>query len=62
MSWGSVLVVMVETEMEQTFVVTFLSLSCVIRILCPWDFPGKNTRVGYNFLLQGIFPAASLHH
>ena len=22
----------------------------------PWDFPGKNTRVGYHFLLQGIFP------
>ena len=22
----------------------------------PWDFPGKNTGVGYHFLLQGIFP------
>ena len=22
--------------------------------LCPWDFPGKNTRVGCHFLLQGI--------
>ena len=22
---------------------------------CPWDFPGKNTRVGCYFLLQGIF-------
>ena len=22
----------------------------------PWDFPGKNTGVGCNFLLQGIFP------
>ena len=21
----------------------------------PWDFPGKNTRVGCHFLLQGIF-------
>ena len=21
-----------------------------------WNFPGKNTRVGYHFLLQGIFP------
>ena len=27
-----------------------------IRLLCPWDFPGKNTRVGCHFLLQGIFP------
>ena len=25
------------------------------RTLCPWDFPGKNTRVGCHFLLQGIF-------
>ena len=24
-------------------------------ILCPWDFPGKNTGVGCHFLLQGIF-------
>jgi len=25
------------------------------RILCPWDFPGKNIGVGCHFLLQGIF-------
>jgi len=25
------------------------------RILCPWDFSGKNIGVGYHFLLQGIF-------
>ena len=24
--------------------------------LCPWDSPGKSTRVGSRFLLQGIFP------
>ena len=24
--------------------------------LRPWDFPGKSTRVGCQFLLQGIFP------
>ena len=23
--------------------------------LCPWNFPGKNTEVGYHFLVQGIF-------
>ena len=23
---------------------------------CPWDFPGKNTGVGFHFLLQGLFP------
>ena len=26
------------------------------RVLCPWDFPGKNTGMGCHFLLQGIFP------
>ena len=25
------------------------------RLLCPWDFPGKNTEVGCHFLLEGIF-------
>ena len=25
------------------------------RLLCSWDFPGKNTGVGCHFLLQGIF-------
>ena len=43
-----------------------ITLSCVsdsvqlcglwpAKILCPWYFPGKNTRVGCHFLLQGIF-------
>ena len=26
------------------------------RLLCPWDFPGKNIQVGCHFLLQGNFP------
>ena len=25
------------------------------RLLCPWNFSGKNTAVGCHFLLQGIF-------
>ena len=25
------------------------------RLLCQWDYPGKNTGVGCNFVLQGIF-------
>ena len=28
----------------------------VCQLLCPWDFPGKNTGMGCNFLLQGTFP------
>ena len=26
------------------------------RLLCPWNFPGKNTGVGCCFFLQGILP------
>ena len=26
------------------------------RVLCPWNFPGKNTGVGSHFLLKRIFP------
>ena len=26
------------------------------RLLCPWNFPGKDTGVGCHSLLQGIFP------
>ena len=28
----------------------------LMRLLCPWDSPGKNTGVGCHTLLQGIFP------
>ena len=31
------------------------------RLLCPWDFPGKNTRMGCHFLLQGIFLTPGLN-
>ena len=33
-----------------------LPLTVAYRLLHPWDFPGKSTRVGCHFLLQGIFP------
>ena len=32
-----------------------------MRLLCPWDFPGKNTRVGCHGLLQGISPTQGLN-
>ena len=31
------------------------------RLLCPWDFPSKNTGVGCHFLLQGIFTTQELN-
>ena len=34
---------------------------CDPRLLCPWNFPGKNTGVGCCFLLQGIFPTQGLN-
>ena len=30
-------------------------------LLCPWDFPGKNTGVGSHSFLQGIFPTQGLN-
>ena len=32
-----------------------------IRLLCPWNSPGRNTGVGCNFFLQGIFPSQGLN-
>ena len=31
------------------------------RLLCSWEFPGKNTGVGCYFLLQGIFQTQELN-
>ena len=30
-------------------------------LLCPWDFPGKNSGLGCHFLLQGIFLTQELN-
>ena len=47
-----------------------VALACLIhvtprtvpaRLLCPWDFPSKNTGVGCHFPLQGIFPTQRLN-
>ena len=32
-----------------------------IRLLCPWDFPGKNTGVSCHTILQGIFLTQGLY-
>ena len=31
------------------------------RLLCPWDFSGKNTGIGCHFLLQGLFLTQELN-
>ena len=48
-----------------------ISMSCLTPLqphglkpasfLCPWDSPGRNTGVGYHFLLQGVFPTQGLN-
>ena len=37
-----------------------LTLTPCTAALCPWDSPGKNTRVGSHSLLQGIFSTQGL--
>ena len=51
-------------KMVPSGAVLFLShvrVSAILRteaqkVLCPWDFPGKNTEVGCHALLQELFP------
>ena len=31
------------------------------RLLCPWDFSGKNAGAGCHFLTEGIFPTQGLN-
>ena len=40
---------------------TELNWSMCARLLCPWDFTGKNIGVGCYFLLQGIFLTQGLN-
>ena len=52
-----------ESSMETcTFCSVLWSRSVVSdSLLHPWDSPGKNTGVGYHFLLQGIFTTQGLN-
>ena len=62
-SFSGVQTCMSTPDLEGGIVVSFLSHVWLLpphglqptRLLCPWDFPGKNTGVGSPFLLQGIF-------
>ena len=31
-------------------------MGCSLPVSPPWNFPGKDTRAGWHFLIQGIFP------
>ena len=45
-----------EVEMEKVKVLVAQSCPTLCNTMgsSPWDFPSKNTGVGYHFLLQGI--------
>ena len=43
------------------YCLSYQVMSNSLATLCPWDFPGMNSRVGCHFLLQGIFPILGLN-
>ena len=55
--------VCVHAKLLQSYPILCYSMDCMLptRLLCPWDFPGKNTGVGCLALLQGIFPTQGLN-
>ena len=46
------------TKMWCAFMLSHIWLCHSTGLLYPWDFPGKNTGVGFHFLLQGILSAS----
>ena len=45
-----------ELSLELSLTLCNPNLVAPTELLCPWDSPGKNTAVGCQVLLQGIFP------
>ena len=40
----------------QSCLTLFTLMDCSLKELYPWDYSSKNTRMGCQFLFQGIFP------
>ena len=72
--WQFVIIILVFSQRLPKGTVDMCVLSCSVmsyslqphglypaRLLCPWDFPGKNAEVGCHFLLQGIFKGLNPH-
>ena len=59
----------IKSKHSDIYTLLCISVSCLvvsdslwpIRLLCPWNSPGKNTGVDCHFLLQGIFPTQGLN-
>ena len=47
--------------MQSCFSCSVISDSETLWLPCPWDSPGKSTGVGFQELLQGIFPTQRLN-
>ena len=65
---GYSLTLMISTALVNVFGGGLVAKSCptlatpwAVACQAPWDSPGKNTGVGYHFLLQGIFPTQELN-
>ena len=50
-----------ESEVSQLCPTLVTSWTVAYQVLCPWDFPGKSTGVGFHCLLQEIFPTQGLN-
>ena len=42
----------IKVKVAQSFLTLCDSMDWATRLLCPWISPGKNTGVGYHFLLH----------
>ena len=52
----------VKVKVSQSCLTLCNLMDCsLLRLLCPWNFPGKNTGVGSHFILQEIFPTQKLN-
>ena len=52
---GKEYITLLEVFLFFFFCVFLILQNGATRLLCPWDFPGKDTGVGCHFLLQEIF-------
>ena len=54
--WGEIYIFKDACSAAQSYLTLKLHGLQPARLLCSWDFPGKNNGVGCHFLLQGTFP------
>ena len=52
----------VKVKVSQSCLTLCNPMDCsLLRLLCPWNFPGKNTGVGSHSILQEIFPTQKVN-